>query len=516
MISSASTVVRPWRPAPRWSRAAPFVLLAVLTAAVLAFTRGPMCPDVSGQFWIAHMMRGGVRLYVDFIEMNPPLWFWLAVPIDWAAEVSGVRYEVIAIVGMALALAAAVRAIERLLPFEPAQKALFLCYVVAAVMIIPARYFEQREHIALIAALPYFILAAARRQGRSIDTRPAALIGLFAGIGLSLKPHFLAGPILIELWLLAALRRDWRPLRAETLALAAAVLTYLASIAIFTPAYLTHILPELVGPYQSIGPTLGDILRSFNPALWLVMLAAFIPLRRALIDGAAPVATALLIGGAGFAAAWLLQHKGWMYQGLPATGCVAMAFAALAIESRAARPPWFNLVLPAFLALPLTTAMLETEARITPANDIAPAFADLRRGDAFALISTGGAASWPALVDRGLRLSTRFGQYWMLRSLDTKPRDPAAVRLVDRAVRETAADMRCLPPKIIVFIRLERGRPGPRVADNPQPYFMRDPGFATVMGHYRLDKVGPIYDSYRLAAPFAPFDRSGCRRSPQP
>ena len=344
-------------------------------------------------------------------------------------------------------------------------------------MILPARSFEQREHLAMIAALPYFVLVAARRRRQPVKPTAATMIGLFAGVGLSLKPHFLIGSMLIELWLLVALRRDWRPLRAETLGLAAAVLIYLAAIVIFAPAYFTHILPELVASYQATSPPLGTILRGFTPALWLVMLIGFIPLHRALRRGSAPVAAALLLGGLGFALAWLLQHKGWMYQGLPATGCIALAFAALLIERGRRASPWLAMFAPGLLILPLATVMFDNEVPITPANDIAPALADLGNGDTFALISTAGAASWPALVDRNLRLSSRYGQYWMLRLLDGKPVNPAAVRLVDRAIRETAADFACLPPRIVVFLRIERGAGKRRMADHPQAIFMRDPSW---------------------------------------
>ena len=505
---------RPHLPAARGPVAAPYGLIALLTVGLMLFYTSPMCPDVSGQFWIAQMMRHGVRLYVDFIEMNPPLWFWMAVPIDWAAEVSGIRYEYLVIAAVALAIAAAVRAIDRLLPFGRLPKAMFLLFVVAVLMIMPARDFEQREHLALIAGLPYFILAAARRDGRPVTPRLAGLIGIFAGIGLSLKPHFFAGPMLIELWLLTSLRRDWRPLRAETLAMAAIVSLYLAAIALCTPAYLTYILPELLGPYQAISPPLGEVMGSFTPFLWLVMLIAFLPLRRALLDRSAPVTTALLLGGVGFALAWMLQHKGWFYQGLPATGCFALAFATLLIENSFERHPLFKVFIPCLLCLPLATAMLDSEPAITPDNDIAPALADLRSGDAFALISASGAASWPALVDRGLRLSSRYGQYWMIRLLDSPPHDPAAVRLADRAIRDSASDFRCLPPKVIVVVRSLKHRAGGPVDANPLPYFMRDPQFAAVMAHYRLARSGRIYDSYGLAIPFAAFDRSACRRSP--
>ena len=38
--------------------------------------------DVAWQLWIARRMHAGANLYRDIIETNPPLWFWMALPVD--------------------------------------------------------------------------------------------------------------------------------------------------------------------------------------------------------------------------------------------------------------------------------------------------------------------------------------------------------------------------------------------------------------------------------------------------
>ncbi len=43
---------------------------------------GTVDPDVAWQLWIAHQVNHGGRLYRDMVEVNPPLWFWMALPVD--------------------------------------------------------------------------------------------------------------------------------------------------------------------------------------------------------------------------------------------------------------------------------------------------------------------------------------------------------------------------------------------------------------------------------------------------
>lgn len=500
---------------PRWGRARHLPLLAVATLVVglLVFLTGPPCTDVSGQFWLSGAMRHGARLYVDIVEINPPLWFWMAMPIGWLAEVLDVRPEPLVIVAVGIAVLGAIRAVARLLgPDESRGRTLFLVYLAGILLLMPARDFEQREHLALIGAVPYLVLAAVRREGRSLPPLLAIMIGTGAGVGFALKPYFLLVPVLIELWLLISLRRTWRPLRAETLALAAVGASYAAAVVILSPAYLADMVPLFVPAYQGMGPTFRQTI-SFVPLLWLAILYGIVSRLDAIWSGAAPLTVAFLIGALGFAVGWAMQHKGWSYQGIPTTGCLALALAASLKKHGWPTEFRVRIVMPALILWPLLIPLAPTEPPMTARIDIAPALVTLQKGDAFSVVSTNGPTFWPSTVDRGFRLSSRYGQFWMLDAIAAHPLDPAMQRLGRKVARETALDFQCLPPKVIVFIRFHRSNPDPSAVDDPRRYFMHDPVFAAVMDHYRLAKVGEIYDSYRQSSPLQPVNRATCRHS---
>ena len=56
--------------------------LAVTVLVTAWRTAGTVDSDVSWQLWIARQLNGGARLYRDIVEVNPPLWFWMALPVE--------------------------------------------------------------------------------------------------------------------------------------------------------------------------------------------------------------------------------------------------------------------------------------------------------------------------------------------------------------------------------------------------------------------------------------------------
>ena len=49
--------------------------------------------DVIWQMWVARQLLGGTELYSQINEVNPPLWFWMAVPVEAAAQALGISRQ---------------------------------------------------------------------------------------------------------------------------------------------------------------------------------------------------------------------------------------------------------------------------------------------------------------------------------------------------------------------------------------------------------------------------------------
>lgn len=466
----------------------------ILTIALLACARIGFSTDVAWQFWVAHRLHDGATLYRDIMETNPPLWFWMAIPVDAVADATGLMPETMLTIALGAAAALSLIVTETLLDSVPPGRRIALLGVAALMMLVmPLGDTGQREQYALIATLPYAALAAARRRGRVVDARLAIAIGIGGALGFALKHYFLGVPVLLELWLLCRADRKLRPELAGLLAVGA---LYAAALLIAAPDYLRHVVPDLRLAYGAATPRTLIQMIQLTQYLWGLALALLLPPLLLTRRGTAPLATALLLAAAGFGAAWLIQHKGWPYHAIATTGCLALALVALLVEAWEALPDPVRLVAPAIAVLPLASPFLPSNPA-PAAFDPAPVLAGLHRGDSLAVVSTENAFAWPVVWDRGFRYPSRYNAYWMLWAIDRAAgRNPAVDALGRRVVGETVRDYLCLPPRRIVFARPMTGTPGPNAAGDPFTYFRRDPAFARLLGHYRMVRQSGIFEAW--------------------
>lgn len=293
----------------------------------------------------------GARLYVDIFETNPPLAFYLTAPVIWISRATGLFaphvfvFHVFVVMAVSLGLMRRLFLGARRLP--PALTPVVVAAAAIVFVVAPLRDFGQREHLATMLALPYFVLLGLRVLGRDPGKgrgrRLAIFVGLAAAIGFSLKPYFLLAPVGAELYLLARTRGRGglagRLIRPESTALAVSVLLYAASIPVFAPAYLTELLPVGYAVFQA----------GYGAPLLAVLFAARIPFvalllgigLRAVARTPAPFAVfadLFLIWSLAFVAALLLQMKGWSYHLYPVLAGTVLAAASMSAGIWAAAP----------------------------------------------------------------------------------------------------------------------------------------------------------------------------------
>src|SRR5215211_7582165 len=69
---------------PRWAALAVLFMVAPLCFSL------QITHDAAWQMWIGRQLLHGTNLYTDIIEINPPLWFWLAVPLAALSQLTGI------------------------------------------------------------------------------------------------------------------------------------------------------------------------------------------------------------------------------------------------------------------------------------------------------------------------------------------------------------------------------------------------------------------------------------------
>ena len=481
------------------------VLVALITALRLT---GTVDSDVAWQLWIAGRMYDGADLYRDIIETNPPLWFWMALPIERIASLLNARIESVLIVAIGCIGALSLAATDRFLGhIVSKRRAAFLCAAAIMLCAMPWMHVGQREQIVMIGALPYAALIAARREGRAVSAVLAIAVGVGAALGFALKHYLLLVPVLLELWLVAARRKSWRPIRPETVAIAAVGTAYAGAILLFEPDFITRIMPLLDLAYASFGaPSLTYMFGPFGLVGSLLLILLALHARHLTAGRKAPLASALALAAFGFAAAYFIQFKGWPYHAIPMIGLAGMAIVALLVESTAPLR-LLRLSTPALLSLPLFLAADEQLHPALPSPDLLDAVAPLRSGDAVGFLATETAIPWSVTLQGGYRYSSRYNGFWMLGAVvgdeQLGGHNGRLGALGRQIVAETVADFRCAPPERIIVARPPPGEFGFDIL----PFFLRDPKFAALLAHYRVKSRNSL-ETYELASPLRPDPRS--------
>jgi hypothetical protein len=303
-------------------------------SSILMHATAPLTGDVSWLITVCERLLAGQRLYADIFELNPPMSAWLYLPWVWLAHAVGAEPElviVLAMVGFAMAM---IGASGRMLASNGLLESRGAWWIVGmlAFTIYPIVTFAQREHVAVLAALPILAAITMRATGREPSWPEAMLAGLCAGLALSIKPHFALG-IALPVLFAAARRRSIRPLFAAENIVAGAVATlYLATIYLTQPVYFAEMLP-IAGRFYVPNrlPLLILVLAPHAVILTATMATLWIARRE---DALRPLMLVLGWATLGFAGAYLIQARGWPYHLLPASLLALLAFGLAAASRR--------------------------------------------------------------------------------------------------------------------------------------------------------------------------------------
>ena len=482
--------------------------MAVTAAITLLRLGGTVDSDVAWQLWIAERIHAGANLYTDIIETNPPLWFWMAVPIERISAILHLRIEAVLVVAIGIAILLSLGATNRLIGNIPSARRWFvLCYAALAMGAIPWMHVGQREQIVLIVTVPYAALVAARRRHSDVTPFFGAAVGVGAALGFALKQYFLLVPIALEIWLVVELGRRWRPFRPEIIAIATVGAAYAVALALLEPDYLFRIVPLIRLAYGVFGATSARYMFGAFAVVGLLLLGALLTQSRTLVTGDAPFAGALTIASLAFAAIYFIQFKGWLYHSIPLIGCASIGLAAVLAANRTSSV--FKVAASVLLAFPLLLSAVEVQHSDGLSPDLANAVAGLRPGEAVGFLTTETAIPWSVTLQGHYRYASRYMGFWMIRAINRNELlgnpDQRLKALGQQIVAETVEDFTCIPPRRIIVTR-------PRYGEDTLdmlPFFLRDPKFSALLAHYRARSRTSL-ETYELVTPL-PRPTFACR-----
>jgi hypothetical protein len=277
------------------------------------------------------LTMGGLP-YVDFIDVNPPLVFYLnTVPVyaaqamGWPLPATFSLFVLALLVGSTMVLAYLFRLPE--LNLKPAARfALLLGWILCSLYVYATGDFGQRDYLVILAVFPFVLIRIIRYYGDAVNVLPAILIGLATGIGLSLKPNFLFMAVLPELIGLARTKRFRVLFTPEIYASAAFCLIYGVHF-FFLPSIMRselfgRWLPFFMRYYGTVNLNLFQhvfmqpvVIGGMLVLCSFIVLAFIVVRRRGMTSLRIEMLSGLVAGS--FFSYWI-QQKGYSYHSLPA------------------------------------------------------------------------------------------------------------------------------------------------------------------------------------------------------
>jgi hypothetical protein len=436
--------IRPIDEATRLAVALGSILLLVIAVAVVTFAtlRSPLKDDIAWLLYVARRWMAGRELYVDVVEVNPPLIVWIsAIPLEIARWLDvGVKYVAMpgfmaAVLGCAWWAATLLRQSGSLF----ADRIPVFAAIGTVFLIVPAGDLGQREHLLVAAVLPYLILFAGELEGRHPRFFQAIFAGSLAGLGCALKPRYAGAFAVLEC---LALFHGLRPWRALPIAAGSAMAIYGLGVAVFCPAYLRRAVPLALALYGATDVSFRELL--LDSAILMAGEAAAIgllwlrwrhlPERRLFLTVVMFAATSTAI--------CFVDGKDWFYHRLPATIVTVLALLGMAVSTYVHRRTTTRRIrLPlALAAMAVMIFAVTTYQRLEPEvaeaveprdNTVARLEALIRKEHArtYIAFSEWIALGFPVVNNTGVAWASRFDSMWALKGELWRARfDPSASR----------------------------------------------------------------------------------------
>jgi hypothetical protein len=503
----------------RWSARWPPEILLLVAVAMAVAIAAPLNTDTGYSLVAGRRLLDGDRLYVDMMETNPPMIFWIAaalafvgrhLPISDAQVIGGFVATLILICsGLALAVWQGTNG-SRLLRFG-AFGSFFAALLLPFVM-----WTGQREQIAALLTFPYIVLASRAASGSSAGRPLTIAIGALAAVGLAIKPFFLAAWIACELAVIVETRRWPSRARPEFWTVAFLQVTFGIAVLTLTPEYLTTMAPLARAFYGAYGRSYTSFLH--DRTTWMLALAGLTPVVASM--GAAATRTRPLnrvfgVTSLGWLAAYVMQGKGWYYQLIPAVafGAMSMSVTLASFADDLRNSPSLTRRVSAIVGLVMGigfgAAAIQSASRHSPdgipltaykesgvVRGLADYLEHAAAGEPVYFLSTGMWPAFPVVNLAGATWPYHYHFLWPIPGLyarrghvEEPPRRPEAQGPLERQFFETVVrDLTRTPPRVMLAARGMQQAMGGRDFDFVE-YFAGSAEFRTLLARYEKHSV---------------------------
>lgn len=279
--------------------------------------------------------------YVDYVDINPPITHYLhAIPV-FLAESLGTdttsTFQALVVL-LAVCSSAALARLFGNAPYHfspPARLFAAAGWLAFSVLSFPIGGFGQREHLFILTYAPWLVCREMRHGDGDIPSTYALLLGLVFGPFALMKPQFLGIAAVLEICLLLR-SRSLRPLFAvEMLTVVGCIFLYAVHF-LFVPSSMTdalfHRWIPFAGKHYWVYDCSFDSLLAAGfpkdfciPSMAVLGLGLIVSARKIQAQALAMHMTLCGIGTLLALGCFLVLHKCWNYQLLPAYAFLGLA-----------------------------------------------------------------------------------------------------------------------------------------------------------------------------------------------
>ncbi len=286
----------------------------------------------------AEMMLKGKKIYVDFIDINPPLIVYLNIPWAFIAALTGTSVILVFKTALLLFIASMTFCLNRILRANTmlhkweAWWITWIFIMLSAIMVY-VRAAGQREHLFILAFVPYFFLRFLNEKQKKENLMVWIWVVMWCALMSLLKPYFLFVVMCFEL-ALAYIRRSWSGLREkEIFIFFAAGLLYGIHFLLWPTeiqrAFFQDLVPQVIKNYHSFAKPYGGLMLErphylvcgLVGALLLVLVRVDHRLREIKWVWGVTILACITI--------YLFQGKGWYYHFVPMMYFVILSVAII-------------------------------------------------------------------------------------------------------------------------------------------------------------------------------------------
>ena len=300
--------------------------LLTIAAAVLFITmRSPLKDDIAWLLYVARRWMAGRELYVDLVEVNPPLIVWIsAVPLRLAEWLNiGTQFVVMPIfVAAALGCGWWASVLTERQSGLLAGKWPIFAAIGSALLVLPAADLGQREHLLVAACLPYLVIFSRSLEGKRASIVASIAAGALAGIGCALKPRYCAVFVVLEC---IALCRGLRPWRILPISAGTTLIGYALLVTIICPAYLRRAVPLALALYGATDVLFTSLLADSGTLIIGELIAIGLLCLRGRRMAEYHLMLTLVVFAATSTIICFVDGKDWYYHRLPATVTTVLA-----------------------------------------------------------------------------------------------------------------------------------------------------------------------------------------------